>query len=518
MVSRRQDNTIRTARNLGTLSGTRAIRDAVSRSDQFDFYRFTLNSSSKFSIAVRPSQSAVNVRTFNARGGTIAQFNQPKGARGRIVEQELAAGQYFVRIGRRGGATAYRMTLGSSAIVPPAPPPVPIPPSIPVPPSVPVPPPAGDTLATAFDIGALTGTATRTGALNTTNTIDFYRLTLGQITNFEARLSSPGSTRLELIFDANGNNLVDQGEIIRSDSDFGAGVSAITEPLPVGAYFLGVRSGSSSVATTYDLTLVATPNPGNLSSLPGNTLPTAFNLGNLDQLPAGTFLAKDYVGVVGNQDFYRFALSQNSKLELRLNASISTELDLIFDANGNGLVDQTEVVKNSRTFSAGANSLAEPLPAGTYFAGVSPASSSASTVYDLTLVATADPGTVSPPPGNRLPTAFNLGTLDQLPSRTYLAKDYVGILGEQDVYRFSLSQSRSVEFKLDSSISTEIDLVSDINGNGLVDQNEIVRNSRTFSAGTNSLTSALAAGTYFARVRPASSSSSTLYSLSLIAT
>ena len=508
MTSRKQDNTIQTARNIGQLNGTRAIRDSVSKSDQFDFYRFTLSSSSKFSIAIKPSKSAVNVRTLTSKGGTIAQFNQPKGTKGRIVEQELAAGQYFVRIARKGGGTPYSMNLKASA--------TPLPTLIPMP----VPTATGDTLGTAFDVGVLAGTATRNGALNATNAVDFYRVTLNQITNFEARLTSPGSTKLELIFDANGNGLIDQDETVRSKFGSSSTAANITEPLPAGTYFVGVRSGFSGVSTTYDLALVATPNPGNLSPVPGKTLSTAYNLSTLDQQPAGTFLAKDYVGIVGNQDFYRFTLSQNSNLELRLNSTVGTTLDLIFDTNGNGLVDKTETVKSSGSYYGTSNSLAEPLPVGTYFVGVSPTSSDTSTVYDLTLVATADPGTVSPPPGNSLPTAFNLGTLDQRPASTFLAKDYVGVLGSQDLYRFTLSQSRSVEFRLNSnnSVGTTIDFISDANGNGLIDQNEIVKSAGSYYSTSSSITSALATGTYFARVRPTSDGSSTLYSLSLIAT
>ncbi|WP_416666366.1 hypothetical protein [Egbenema bharatensis] len=41
-MSRQSGNSISTARNLRRLNGVRTVRDSLSQSDRFDFYRFTL--------------------------------------------------------------------------------------------------------------------------------------------------------------------------------------------------------------------------------------------------------------------------------------------------------------------------------------------------------------------------------------------------------------------------------------------------------------------------------------------
>ncbi|PSB63357.1 hypothetical protein C7B61_13430, partial [filamentous cyanobacterium CCP1] len=272
----------------------------------------------------------------------------------------------------------------------PAPIPTPIPTPIPAPTPTPPPPrPMGNTLSTAFNIGTLSGTATRQGVVNPVDNVDIYRFTLNQNANLEARINgSSAAAQLDLIFDANRNGLIDDGEILRTGSS-NLSSRSFTEALPAGNYFVRVSPRSSSASTSYDFALVATPTPGNVSPLPGNTLPTAFNVGTLNQRPASTFVARDYVGALDDRDFYRFSLNQNTNLEVRIaSSSAAAQSSLIFDANGNGLIDQGEVLQIGSS-SLSSRSFTRALSAGTYFVQVSPRSRNTSMNYELTLVANA---------------------------------------------------------------------------------------------------------------------------------
>jgi hypothetical protein len=383
MSNKQSGNTLSTARNLRQLNGVRTIRDSVSQSDKFDFYRFTLGTRSSFVASVNRLKAAVNVRILNDRGRAIAQFNQPKATRGRAVTRELKAGRYFIRIARRKGDTRYQLRLAAS----PAPLPVP-PPSIPAPVPTPPPPPMGNTLNTAFDIGTLSGTATRQGVVNPVDDVDIYRFTLNQNANLEARINSfAAATKLDLIFDANGNGLIDQGEVLRTGSS-NLSSRSFTEALPAGTYFVRVTPSSRNTSTSYDLALVATPAPGNVLPLPGNTLSTAFNVGNLNQRPASTFIGRDYVGILDDRDVYRFSLDRNTNLEVRTTSSTPLRTDLIVDLNGNGLLDQGETLRTGYSYTS-SRSFTRALAAGTYFVQVSPDTRTASSNYELTLVANA---------------------------------------------------------------------------------------------------------------------------------
>jgi hypothetical protein len=505
MASGRSDDTLSTARNLKRLNGVKTIRDSVDRSDKFDFYRFTLNTRSSFSVALNRLKAPVNLRILDDQGRSIARFNQPKAKRGTPVTRDLEAGQYYLRVGYRKGNTRYRLRLAAS---PPGSPTSPTSPTRPL-----------TTLGAAENIGILSGTATRQGLLNSNNDNDIYRFDLNQITDLEARISGPSSASIDLIFDRNNNGEIDQDDVLKSTYNSFNSSATLTDPLPVGTYFVRIRSRYSSTSTRYDLTLVATPQPGNLPSPAGDTLASAFNVGALDQRSAGTFQAKDYVGVIDNTDYYRFTLSQNGNLEARISGAGNIDMDLIYDFNSNGLVDQDDVIKSTYNSQNSSATFTEPLAAGTYFVRLTPRYSSISTRYDLTLIATSRPSNLSSPPGETLTSAFNVGILDQRPSGTFQANDYVGVLDSSDYYRFTLNQTRELTATISGVQNVQIELISDTNGNNSVDLNEVVRSTYNSQNSTTTFTEPLATGTYFVKVYPKYGGDySTHYSLSLVTT
>jgi hypothetical protein len=429
------------------------------------------------------------VRLLNSRRAPVKVSNRP-GNRAERISATLGSGIYYIQVqflGRR-GTTRYNLRTSATAINPT------------------VPPDGNGTLATATDLGVLTGTLTRSDMVGTEDTADFYKFTLNDIANLQLRLNNlTAAADLELIQDTNGNGLVDTGEVIGSAR---SGTRRITEDLPIGTYFLRVTPGFTS--TQYSLNVVPTFFGSNISPDPGNTLPTARDLGNL----SGTTSFKEYVGpLLDPRDIYRFTLNDLSKLQItRTGTSRNPKVQLIRDNNNNGLIDSGEVFADDNQFAILSDRATVDIPVGTYFILVEPGGilNPLPTVYQMDLVVTPYGGNGLPDPGNSLPTARDLGNL----SGTTSFKEYVGnILDPNDIYRFSVGGLTNLQARLTTSSDDDLDLdlIQDINNNGLIDANEILR------SGINGLTRDVQAGTYFLRVKPRFSGNfSSNYELSLI--
>jgi len=116
--------------------------------------------------------------------------------------------------------------------------------------------------------------------------------------------------------------------------------------------------------TTYDLTLTETPEPES----PGRTdndLNVARELGTLRR----TRILHDFVGTSDTRDYYRFDLAGSvSEVTLRLDGlSDHARVDLIEDANGNGIVDSGEVLGSSFGYPGRAASIMRWLDSGVWY-------------------------------------------------------------------------------------------------------------------------------------------------------
>ncbi|HAX85516.1 MAG TPA: VCBS repeat-containing protein, partial [Cyanobacteria bacterium UBA11370] len=67
--------------------------------------------------------------------------------------------------------------------------------------------------------------------------------------------------------------------------------------------------------TNYSLQLSATAAPGSVPSNPGNTLPTAYNIGTLTSPQTFT----EFVGNADTVDYYKFSLTETSNVTLLTN-------------------------------------------------------------------------------------------------------------------------------------------------------------------------------------------------------
>lgn len=486
------DNSFGSANNLGSIRKRKTARGAVDRSDKFDFFQFRLRDASSVSLEARGNlKSNLVVQLFDNKRKKAGKVTFKQGRNAISLDRELAKGKHFIRVRSKGKGSKYKLRLTAEK--------------------------SDNTIDLANNLGVLTNTLRGSDSVGPKDEADFYRFRLNRNSDLEVDFNSPSAgVNVELIFDANNNGRVDDGEEIDSDASSSFNSSGnFTEPLPFGTYYLKVEPSSSvsDTTTNYNFSLVGTNQAGNVVPEPGNTIGTASTIASF---PA-TRSVEDYVGtVVDPIDYYRITLNQNGNLEgtVTTQSQRGVDVDLILDRNNNGLVDTGEIV-DGVDLTGLTRSFSEPLPKGTYFIQVQPRGSSSSTQYKLDLVVNGKPGNVTPEAGNTIPQAFNLGSL----STTRNIKDYVGVVDDSDFYKFTLNQNSDVEttFITESGRGLDIDLIIDQNGNGLVDDQEIL-DGVDISGTTRNFIEALPKGTYFIKVAPRFSGTSTQYELNLVPT
>jgi hypothetical protein len=109
-----KDNTLAQARLIGAIDGVKTFRDSVSRKDKNDFYTFTLNRRSNFSLKLAKLKDNVNVALIRD-GQTILSSARPKKKPERIAST-LPAGTYSIRVFTKRGTSKYQLKLGASPV------------------------------------------------------------------------------------------------------------------------------------------------------------------------------------------------------------------------------------------------------------------------------------------------------------------------------------------------------------------------------------------------------------------
>jgi|GEM_PF-968057 len=469
-------NSIATARDVGSLVGDRSFNDFVGIVDPNDFYRFVLPSSSDFRLDLTGLEADVDVRLLNSAGSTIAS-SIASGTTPESIARSLTAGTYFVQVYPFNGINSnYRLSLSASPTFDGA----------------------GNSLSTARNVGTLTSNLTFNDFVGAADTNDFYRFNLNTGSNFNLSLSGlTADADVELIQDFNNNGFVDDGEILARSINSATNPETLSRLLSAGSYYVRVYPFLSS-NTNYSLSLGAV-------AVGDNTLATATNLGALTTSRTVT----DFVGNTDADDFYRFTLNSDRSVGVFLDGlSADADIQLIRDFNNNGIADSSDILAESIRAGSASEAIFSNLSAGTYFVRV--LQFSGNTNYSLTLTPLVDGA------GSTLGTAANLGTLSG--SRT--VNDVIGAIDPSDIYRFSLNTSSRLNLELDGiDAYANAQIIQDLNGNGLIDSNEILAaTTRNISdLGSSSLAATLNAGNYFVRVLP-SNNANTRYSLNLTTT
>jgi hypothetical protein len=337
-------NTLATARDITIGATPTTYSDFVDSTDSNDYYRFSLGTTSDFSLNLTGLSDDADVSLLDSNGTVITSSTNGSNSSESITRQ-LNAGTYFVRVYPYSGSTNYDLSLAA------------------------IPDNAGNTLATARDITIGATPTTYSDFVDSTDSNDYYRFSLGTSSNFSLNLTG-------LSADADVSLLDSNGSVITSSTNGSNSSESITRQLNAGTYFVLVYPYSGS--TNYDLSLAATAGiPDNA----GNTLATARDI----TIGATPTSYSDFVGSTDTNDYYRFSLGTSSNFSLNL-TGLSADADVsLLDSNGS-------VITSSTNGSNSSESITRQLNAGTYFVLVYPYSGS--TNYNLSLSATT--ATVTP--------------------------------------------------------------------------------------------------------------------------
>jgi Bacterial pre-peptidase C-terminal domain len=216
----------------------------------------------------------------------------------------------------------------------------------------------------------------------------------------------------------------------------------------------------------------------------------ATNLGTLNgHSTASSALSSTKTSVV-----WQLAMATAGSLKITLGGlTANADLQLIHDANGNHIVDPGETLATSAHTGTTSESITKTLAAGTYYVRAYE-SGTASTKLSLTLE--------SDYAGNTLGAARNVGALTT--SNTF--KDFVGADDTNDFYKFTLASTKPFTATLNG-------LSADANMQLIQSSGSVLVTSAHTGTTAESISRALAAGTYYVRVYPGSGG--TNYSLNL---
>ncbi|WP_228008542.1 S8 family serine peptidase [Microcystis aeruginosa] len=342
-------NTLATARDITIGATPTTYSDFVGSTDSNDYYRFSLGTTSNFSLDLTGLSANANVSLLDSNGRVITKSTNG-GTSNESITRQLNAGTYYVLVYPHSGSTNYNLSLAAASVT--------------------IPDNAGNTLATARDITIGATPTSYSDFVGSTDTNDYYRFSLGDISDFSLNLTG-------LSADADVSLLDSNGSVITSSTNGSNSSESITRQLNAGTYYVLVYPLSGS--TNYNLSLAAAS--VTIPDNAGNTLATARDI----TIGATPTSYSDFVGSTDTNDYYRFSLGDISDFSLNL-TGLSADADVsLLDSNGS-------VITSSTNGSNSSESITRQLSAGTYFVRVYPYSGS--TNYNLTLSATT--ATVTP--------------------------------------------------------------------------------------------------------------------------
>ncbi len=501
------DNTLGTATNLGLLDTPLNTAGSVSgMGDMVDHFRFTVDTQVR-EVTVTAETSVDDIifdviRDNNMNGivdgndvidsVTIFNSNTPTN-----ILLWLDPGDYFVRVSPRTATdnANYTLNLGQQ----------PRPDSL----------GEGDnTLPTADPRGDLIAPLMINDFVGQNDLDDFFAFS---VSGSVREVTLTAETLMDdavfaLIRDHNSNGIVDGLDVLDDFQIFNANTPDFTTLwLDPGNYFVQVTPRTSQDNPEYNLTLSQVPQAQSTGEAT-NTPPTAQPLGDL-QAPIDI---TDFVGRSDDIDFYAFTISGSVR---EVTATVTTEsedviIDLIQDKNTNGFVDNDEDLDVVTLFNENTpTSISAWLDPGSYFVRVRQRINTDNTQYDLNLSQIPQAQSTGTN-NNDLPNAQGFGNLIAPVNLT----DYVGPADLEDIYSFNVTDHvREVTVTVtQEEDDLDIELVADLNTNGMVDAGEIVDSLTIFNENLPFQIGAwLDPGEYFVRIKPRTDDAETQYDLNI---
>lgn len=344
---------------------------------------------------------------------------------------------------------------------------------------------AGNTFGEATVLDSLTGIQLRE-SVGTRDPQDVYCFNLDTPSQVNLTLDELNADAdLALVGDRNHNGKIDLDETLGISAKTGTTSESLSQVLAAGTYYVVLSSFQGN--TPYNFTFSTTP-LAVAPDLAGNNLGEAFDLGSL----TGNLAVSDFVGETDLRDIYRFSLDTASEFNLVLDGmTADADVRLIQDVSNNGAIDPGEIVNLSQKSGNSREAMSQILQAGTYFVGVS--QFDGNTNYNLSLSATIPNDLPADNAGNQLSAAREVGVL----SGTQTLIDFVGRFDLSDFYRFTLDTTSNFNLTLDGlSADADVSLSQDINGNGAIEGDEILRFSSELGITPEQISGILLPGTY----------------------
>jgi Bacterial pre-peptidase C-terminal domain len=375
-LSTEPDDSIDQAYNVKTLNGSRHFNGSLSArsngdgsvsGDSQDFYRFSLGTTSDFSLSLTGMNSNANVeviRDANNNGridvGEVIALSTSSGINPEaILMQGLGAGNYIVRVYQDANTsltdTNYSLTLNAS-------------------PGLGLPGLPGST----SEIKTLNGVREFGGAISNRRPTDLYFFDLTTRSDFKLDLTGlRGDLDVRVYADTNRNGVIDAGEAVIGSS---LRLNALSESINLqglqsGRYIVKISQGTGILDfSNYVLKLEANPSVSNFGS-DDNSRSRAVNFGSLTN-SSRRYSVNDFVGTSDTQDFYRFTVGERGTLSVDL-ARLSADADLELQSSDGTVLSRSENRGTQSEF------ITQNLVAGEYFIRVYQGLSSSNTNYNL---------------------------------------------------------------------------------------------------------------------------------------
>ncbi|MGC9504080.1 S8 family serine peptidase [Baaleninema sp.] len=455
-----------TARNLGTTPDGILYEGFIGHGNERDVYRFEVDETTDFDFAVREVNTAMRVSlTWDSNGdGAIDELDESRSrscyeADSIALEQVLEAGTYYLTVESEGGNSDYILSSFATPVTESD--------------------LAGNTLVEAADLGVLSDPIAIADNVGVADGDDWYRFHLDREGEVEMWLYDlDEDVDIELSRDRNGNGAIEPEEI-RSGSYRSSGVESIRESLEAGTYAVRVLSFDGE-DSDYQLLLTRRDRVSAVEA--GNSLETSADLGLLEE----TVTLQPSNSNDGEGDYYRFEVDTYSQFNIFASRSDDFTTVCLLGEDGETILTRSgfKVVSCDRYL--------EP---GTYFLRVD--SSKPNPDSDSLLVLSAEPIEQNDSVGNTLTTALGMGNLGE---SWQVLNEQVGGFDSSDIYRFTVEGDRNFSALWDATNGGgSLQLIRDENHNGVIDEGEILTNSRYYDSG-KSIDRLLSEGTYFIQV------------------
>lgn len=456
--------TLATARNISFSGGRATVQDIVGSdnfaSDDFDTYRFQIRDRTNFVLDGESlSSSSIRVGLLNNRGELLVQgdFRFPFD---NAVNITLNPGTYYLQTQSLSDPTSYRLSLETS-------------------------PDPGDTLATARKITPTATGISLSNSVSEDDPIDYYRVSVDRATTLGVTLfpESRFSTIDSSVLNSQGNAITPSSFSV--DDAFGV-VTQSYYTIAAGTYYIRVADPGNGFAGAYDLSVVASPDPG-------NTLARALSINSQSLNNGNPFTVQDAVNSLNDpNDYYRFTLNRQGEFDLSLTPGVSF-LPPAFNSNVEvQLLNSAGTVVASSTNPGTSDEFIQTfLKAGTYYVRVFDSSGTGGTAYELDFQFTPDVG-------DTLSTARSLPLT---PGGISVNETINPDAGDAfDYYRVNVGSLSTFGLTVDDNVNGEL-----LDSRGRVIQSDLGSFDRGFIT-------TLAAGTYYLRF---SAGSATEYGFTL---